>query len=81
MLTRDTTLNLKQQVHIFLEWLRDQTKDPTNMINALTSVDLIDATLQDLQELLKGPPPPFPLPPNPNYNPEEGKLLAFARNV
>ena len=39
---------------MFLKWLQGQTKAPTNMINALTSVDFVDATLQTLQELLKG---------------------------
>ena len=45
---------------MFLEWLRGQTKAPSEMINVLTSVDHVDATLQSLQELLKGltPPPP-----------------------
>ena len=62
---------------MFLKWLQGQTKAPTNMINALTSVDFVDATLQTLQELFKGLPPPPP----PKPNPKDGKLLALSRDV
>ena len=54
MSARASTLHLKQQVQMFLEWLWGQTKYPVNMINALRSFDLVDATLQALQDLLKG---------------------------
>ena len=62
---------------MFLYWLQGQTKVPTNMINTLTSADLVDSKIQALQEILKGLPP-FP---NPNTNPEDGKCLAPTRDI
>ena len=55
-----STLKLKQQVQMILEWLWVQTKEPANMINKLTSFDFMNDTIQTLQALLKGLPPPNP---------------------
>ena len=43
---KDSMLHLDQQVQTFLKCIRGKTKDPTNKINALTSVNLVDATPQ-----------------------------------
>ena len=77
-MARDSNLHLKQQVHAFIQYIRGQTKTPANMINELTSFDLTDATLQILQEILKGLPPP---PTKPNPNPKDEKFLASSRDV
>ena len=45
-LRRAFMLHLYQQVQPFLKWLWGRTKAPANNINALTSFDLTDATLQ-----------------------------------
>ena len=57
-------LHLDQKVQLFLKWIRGRTRNPTNNINAFTSVDLEDATLKFHQEILKAlvpPPPPTPM--------------------
>ena len=66
---------------MFLYWLQGQTKVPTNMINTLTSADLVDSTIQALHEILKGLPPPPTPPPTPKPIPKDGKILAFSRDV
>ena len=62
LLERAFTLHLEKQVQMFLDCLRGQTKDPANMINALTRIDIADATLKTLQELLKSLNPPLSKP-------------------
>ena len=42
---RASMIHLYQQVQPFLKWIQGRTKSPTNRVNALTSVDLKDATL------------------------------------
>ena len=54
-LARASTLHLDQLVQLLLKWLRGRTKAPVNRINALTSVNLVDTTLQEYQELLNSP--------------------------
>ena len=48
-------MHLEQQVHPFLKWIRGRNKAPTNIINELTSVNIVEANLQACQELLKAP--------------------------
>ena len=48
-------MHLDQQVNPFIKWLRGWIKPHGNIINTLTRVELMDATLQDCQELLKDP--------------------------
>ena len=48
-------LHLDQQIQLFLKLLWRRTNASPNRVNLLTRVDLVDATLQDRQELLKAP--------------------------
>ena len=54
-MARASKLNLYQQVEPFLKWLQGWTKDPANSINALTSVNILDTTLQTCQYPPKAP--------------------------
>ena len=54
-LARTSKFYLDQYVQLFLKWLRGRIKSPANIINALTKVYLMDATLQACQELFNAP--------------------------
>ena len=58
--------NLREQVRIFLDRFRGHTTTPTKTVDALTSVELADSTLQACQDFLKAlVPSPAPVPIHP----------------
>ena len=70
MHAKSDAMGMTQQVAPFLNWLRAETIDPLQVVAALTSVYLADATLEQQQGIRKSlvpPPPPsvFPEPANP----------------
>ena len=64
MHAKANAMGMTQRVAPFLDWLRVATVDPQQGITALASVDLVDATLAQLQgirtSLVSPPPPPQP---------------------
>ena len=46
-------MHLDKQVQPFLKWIWGRTKAPTNRMNRLISINLLDPTIQTYQELLK----------------------------
>ena len=60
MHTKAYAMGMNQQVAQLLDWLRAATVDPQLGIAALTSVDLVDATLPQRQGIRMSPVPPPP---------------------
>ena len=65
MYTKADTMGITQRMTPFMECLKAATVDPHQGITALTLVDLVDTTLEQMQWIRTSLVPPLPPPPPP----------------